>query len=342
MAELNGLPKCLSSVSDAMAAFMKIVGASKESLRKIILRGEYEEFSDEEQMHCTGRLAEMLDDYANELRTKYPDAGLVPSKFLVEEMRMLEESQGIWLPNFLPRVAFLTLLHEKVKRVSNSPVQFINKVWSYLETVVLRVFMMHSESYPQLQISVKRAVQGVMNKMRSLSVERVNEIVQTEKIADYTCNPEYRGTWSSLISQQNKFMEVVVCWERGETVEIEGYGDVNVKHLRKETALVVEQAFDMKMRVMAYWKIVVMRLVDNVALHLLFALKKLVNEKLEAGIIDDLVGPHLGDIERMLEESPAIMNKRTQLNSSIQLLREAKDALSSILDHIAAHTKMED
>ncbi|XP_031497987.2 dynamin-related protein 4C-like [Nymphaea colorata] len=157
MAELNELPKCLSTVSDAMAAFMKIVGASKESLRKIILRGEYEEFPDEEDMHCTGRLAKMLDEYANDLRTNYGDEGLLPSNFLVEEMRVLVESQGMCLPNFLPRVAFLGLLREKVRRVSNSPTHFINKVWSYLEAVVLRVFMMHSEAYPQLQISVKRA-----------------------------------------------------------------------------------------------------------------------------------------------------------------------------------------
>ncbi|XP_049935890.1 dynamin-related protein 4C-like [Nymphaea colorata] len=341
MAELNELPKCLSTVSDAMAAFMKIVGASKESLRKIILRGEYEEFPDAEDMHCTGRLAKMLDEYANDLRTKYPDEGLLQSNFLVEEMRVLVESQGMCLPNFLPRVAFLFLLREKVRRVSNSPTQFINKVWSYLETVVLRVFMMHSESYPQVQISVKRAAQSVMNKMRAFSVERVREMVETEKIADYTCNPLYRSTWSSFISRTDEFMDKVKFGQKGNTLEFEGCF-VDIKHLREKNHLLVEQAFDMKMRVVAYWKIVLMRLVDNVALHLLFALQKLVTEQLDAGIIDELVGPHLGGIERMLEESPAIVNKRSQLSRSIELLREAKDALSFIGDRIAAPTKEED
>ncbi|KAF3776135.1 hypothetical protein EJ110_NYTH46738 [Nymphaea thermarum] len=292
-------------------------------------------------MHCTGRLAKMLDEYANDLRTKYPDEGLLQSNFLVEEMRVLVESQGICLPNFLPRVAFLALLHEKVRRVSNSPTQFINKVWSYLETVVLRVFMMHSESYPQLQISVKRAVQTVMNKRRIFSVERVRKMVETEKIADYTCNPEYRSSWSTFIGTQNKFMEQVRCCLGSNTFQFEGHG-VDTEHLREKNSLLVEQAFDMKMRVAAYWKIVLMRLVDNVALHLLFALQKLVAEELDAGIIDDLVGPHLGGIERMLEESPVIVNKRTQLSRSIELLREAKDALSFIGGRIAAPTKEED
>ncbi|KAF3774066.1 putative dynamin-related protein 4A [Nymphaea thermarum] len=289
---------------------------------------DYEEFPDDEDMHCTGRLAKMLNEYANDLRTKYPDEGLLQSNLLVEEMRVLVESQGMCLPNFFPRVAFLALLHEKVRRISNSPTQFINKVWSYLETVVLRVFMMHSESYPQLQISVKRAAQNVMNKMRTLSVERVREMVETEKIADYTCNPEYRRKWSRLIRKDNKFMVYVMRRQKN-----------RYRHLGKENALLVEQAFDTKMKVVAYLKIVVMRLVDNVALHLLFSLQKLVTEEQDAGIIDDLVGPHLEGIERMLEESPAIVNKRTKLSCSIQLLREAKDALSSIVDRIAAPTE---
>ncbi|KAF3776134.1 Dynamin-related protein 4C [Nymphaea thermarum] len=346
MTELNDLPKCISTVYDAMAAFVNIISLYRPCMFSVLsslfcATGEYEEFPDDVDMHCAGWLAKMLEEYENDLRTKYPDAGLLQSNFLVEEMRVLVKSQGLRLPNFLPHAAFLALLREKVRLVSNLPTQFINKVWSYLETVVFRVFMMHSESYPQLQISVKRAAQSVMNKMRTFSVERVREMVETEKIADYTCNPEYASTWSSLISKQNEFMGLVKFRDRGNTFQFQGHG-VDMTHLREKNALLVEQAFDMKMRVVAYWKIVVMRLVDNVALHLLFALQKLVTEELDAGIIDDLVGPHFGSIERMLEESPAIVNKRIQLNRSIELLREAKDTLSSIEDRIAAPTQEED
>ncbi|KAF3774530.1 hypothetical protein EJ110_NYTH52914 [Nymphaea thermarum] len=251
-----------------MAAFKRIVGASKESLRKIILSDEYEEFPDKEDMHCAAQLAKMLDEFANELRRKYPDEVQLQSNFLVEEMRVLGELKPIRLPNFLPQGAFLSLLREKneyeefpdeedmhyaaqlakmldefandlrtkypdegllqfnflvevmcvlvelkpirlpnflpqgaflslqrekVRSVSDLPTQYINKVWSYLEAVVLRVFKMHSKSYPQLQISVKRACQSVMNKMRTLSLERLMEMVEIEKIVEYTCNPEYRS-----------------------------------------------------------------------------------------------------------------------------------------------------
>ncbi|KAF3774533.1 putative dynamin-related protein 4A [Nymphaea thermarum] len=76
MTELNKLPKCMSIIYNAMAALMEVVG-------------EYEDFPDEEEMHCRGRLAKMLDEYANDLRTKYPDEGLLQSNFLAEEMRVL-------------------------------------------------------------------------------------------------------------------------------------------------------------------------------------------------------------------------------------------------------------
>ncbi|KAF3774060.1 hypothetical protein EJ110_NYTH53985 [Nymphaea thermarum] len=142
---------------------------------------EYDEFLDEEDMRCAAQLAKMLDEFANELRRKYPDEVLLQSNFLVEEMRVLVELKPIRLPNFLPQGAFLSLLREKVRRVSDLPTQYINKVWSYLEAV----------------ISVKRAAQSVMNKIMTFSVDRLMEMVDIEKIAEYTCNPEYRFTWSA-------------------------------------------------------------------------------------------------------------------------------------------------
>uniref|UniRef100_A0A5K0WWN0 Uncharacterized protein n=1 Tax=Nymphaea colorata TaxID=210225 RepID=A0A5K0WWN0_9MAGN len=77
-------------------------------------------------------------------------------------------------------------------------------------------------------------------------------------------------------------MEQVKFWQRGDTFQIEGCGGL------------LEDRSD--------------RLIDNVALHLLFALQKLVTGEvdklvtgeLDAGITEDLVGPHLGGIERML------------------------------------------
>ncbi|KAL1291604.1 hypothetical protein HN51_060139 [Arachis hypogaea] len=55
LSELDKLPVNLTCVADAMTAFMHIIGLSKESLRKILLRREFDEYPDEKNMHCTAR-----------------------------------------------------------------------------------------------------------------------------------------------------------------------------------------------------------------------------------------------------------------------------------------------
>ncbi|KAB5563789.1 hypothetical protein DKX38_003843 [Salix brachista] len=65
--DLKRMPKTLSTVGEALTTFMGIVGSAKESLNKIIVRGEYDEYLDDQNMHCAARLAEMLNQYSGEL-----------------------------------------------------------------------------------------------------------------------------------------------------------------------------------------------------------------------------------------------------------------------------------
>jgi hypothetical protein len=91
------------------------------------------------------------------------------------------------------------------------------------------------------------------------------------------------------------------------------------------------------MRMTAYWKIVLRRLVDFMALHLQLCARNLVNKEMEEEIVQELVGRHDGAIERMLEESPAVAAKREKLNASIKLLRESNNVLGNIMDKIASN-----
>lgn len=159
VSELNKMPKTLSSTAEVLTAFMRIIGSAKESLRKILLRGEFDEYPDNERMHCTARLAEMLTKFSDELQ-KVSEKSKT-SNFLMDEIKVLEESKEIGLPNFLPRTAFLTILQGKVKSISGYPLQFIEDVWAYLEEVVLTVLMHHSDNYPQLQSSTRRAAHNL-------------------------------------------------------------------------------------------------------------------------------------------------------------------------------------
>ncbi|KAF2307385.1 hypothetical protein GH714_026785 [Hevea brasiliensis] len=217
------MPKTLSSPAEVMTAFMGIVGSAKESLKKILIRGEFDEYLDDHHMHCTARLVEMLNLYSNELHN-CPESD--PRRnFLMEEISVLEESRGIELPNFLPRTAFL-----------------------------MSVLMHHSENYFQLQLSTRRAGHNLISKMKEQSISWVTEMVEMEKMTDYTCSPDYMSEWNKLMEKQDTFRYTTLT-QGYSSAEIEGIGVVEVGDIRAYQN-VLHQAFDLKMRMTAYWKIV--------------------------------------------------------------------------------------
>ena len=61
ISELNRMPKTLSSVGEALTTFMGIVESAKESLNKINVKGEYDEYLDDKNMHCTARFVEIVE-----------------------------------------------------------------------------------------------------------------------------------------------------------------------------------------------------------------------------------------------------------------------------------------
>ncbi|KAK9110059.1 hypothetical protein Sjap_018119 [Stephania japonica] len=404
VSELNTLPRKLNNIAEAMEVFVKVIGSAKESLARLLLRGEYDEFLDDKTMHCPARIVELLDEYSQQLhyrssslpRGEYddktmhcppqilelpddlpqhcsayailPDEYSQPSPsqssslqrgeydeysqqlryksslaeeesskntlFLMEEIAVLEESSRLALPNFLPRPAFRTILKQKLKGVAQTPFEFTRKVWNYIEGVVIRILVGHSESYPQLQTSCRRAAYNLITKMRERSYSYVQEMVEMETIADYTSNPEYMNTWHDLMKYQEPLLQILNGNSFNTQLEIPGFDRMEVLHL-KVLSKKVEQAFDMKMRVTAYWKIVMLRLVDNLALHLLISMKNLVNEEMEAEIVKEFMGGNGGGLERLFEESTAVANKREKLNGSINLLKESKDVLAQVMDRIA-------
>ncbi|XP_050221538.1 dynamin-related protein 4C-like isoform X2 [Mercurialis annua] len=328
--ELSKMPQTMSSVSEAMAALMGIIGAAKDSLRKILLRGEFDEYPDDQNMHCSARLVEMLNQYSIELHNY--DENEFTSNFLVEEIRILEEGSGISLPNFLPHSAFREMLWRKVMAISNMPVGFVEKVWKYIEGVVASILKRHSENYHQLQYSTRRACQNIIAKMKERSINWVEQMVQMEKLTDYTCNFEYLKEWNLLMAHQQTFLDSM---QRNGSYKqtISGLGEVSAGDLRKHQP-VLKLAYDLKMRVIAYWKIVLWRLVDNTALHLQYCIQTLVNREMEKTIIEELIGNNGGSMERILEESPSAAGKREKLKSSIKVLKESKEVLSEIMDKI--------
>lgn len=323
--ELKGMPRKLLSVAEVMPAFTGIIGSSQESLRKILVRGEIDEYPYEEKLHCTARLVEMLDQFSTELH----NCSDHKRNFMMNEIKVLEETKGIELPNVLPHAAFLTILQQKVEAISKLPILFVEIVWDYIEEVVISVLNRHSKNYHQLQLFFGRVAHELVAKMKDRSIAWVTEIVQMEKETDYTCNPKYMKGWNKLMAQQHKVIEDIM--QRGYSpVNIEGFGYVDVRHLEVHEPI-LPKAFDLKMRVIAYWKVVLMRLVDNMALHLQLSIRNLVNEEMKTENFNELVGTAGGvAIEKLFVETPSVASKRERLNTSIKLLRESTEVLANI------------
>ncbi|KAK4493521.1 hypothetical protein RD792_000024 [Penstemon davidsonii] len=335
--DLNKLPKHISSIAEAMTTFMHVLGFAKESLKKILLQGEFNEYPNETAMHCTARLAEMINKYFVDLQSNGSDHQT--DKFLLEEIKVLEETKSVGLPNFLPKTTFVTLLRKKVKDISMIPFDFIKNVWNYIENIVVAVLIKHSDNYPQLLSSTKRAASNLIAKKKQQSVNWVNDIIEMEKLTDYTCNPDYTTSWNKLISCENEFMNTVnnqpprVTWK----INIEGLGLIDIAHLRGGKGL-LHEAFDVKMRITAYWNIVLRRMVDCMALHLAYSVEKLVNGEMEMEVINEVMGHQGNGLERMLGESPSVADKRQRLKNSIELLKEAKDVLANIIDRVVTNS----
>ncbi|KAL9239166.1 hypothetical protein vseg_013512 [Gypsophila vaccaria] len=258
----------------------------------------------------------------------------------MEEIRVLEESKGIGLPNFLPRSAFMTILQRQINGNSEIPVSVMADAWSYIEEVVVSVLLRHCENYPLLLSSTRRAANALIARMKDESIKHVGKIVGMEKIADYTYNPEYMLVWNQMMLRQTDFMSIVEQnadnVALGSGLNIEGLGKINVSHISMYKH-VAQQAYDLKVRMAAYWKIVPRRLVDSMALHLLLLIQNLVYEHLEAEIVKETMGPSGDGIKKLLDDSPSTATKRETLNKSIKLLKESKDVQSKIMDKTAVY-----
>ncbi|KAI7727201.1 hypothetical protein M8C21_033500 [Ambrosia artemisiifolia] len=335
--DLNKLPRVLKSEADAMATFIQISGSLKETLQKIIIQGEIDEYEDDKQMHCDARLAEMLDKLSKDLKASVKFC----ESFLVEEIQFLEEVNGIRLPHFIPHSVFLRLLKKKVNSVSDLPINFVNKVWDFLEIVCAKVLMDRCGNYPQLLPSMKKATQYVMSKMKAKFVERVTEMIEMEKITDYTCDPNFITSYNKLMSCRDTFQDSFVSINSvsgpsfgrspSYVFHVEFYGKIVTKHLTDVPEKTREQAFDLKMRMTAYWNIVLQRMVDSLALQLRFFIQKVVNKEMEMEIVNEVL-VHGGGIEKMLNEPPSVAKKRERLENSISLLQESKETMEQVMD----------
>jgi hypothetical protein len=183
----------------------------KECLNKIVIEGDFKQFQDDKQMHCTARLREMFESYYNDLR----NTGSIGGKFLAKETEMLEEAKGVGLPNFLSRPVFLNLLQRLVDQIMERSLELVFKVWEYMENVIMQVIDFYCHCYPQLQSDARRVVQDLVRKMKEECEIHVNKLIQMEKFVDFTLSPFYMETYGRLLtSKAHSWRDCVILLQK--------------------------------------------------------------------------------------------------------------------------------
>ncbi|XP_048616565.1 dynamin-related protein 4C-like isoform X1 [Brassica napus] len=100
-------------------------------------------------------------------------------------------------------------------------------------------------------------------------------------------------------------------------VSMTNYLDRSLDDLKLYHAHLLQKAFGMKMRIAAYWPIVLQRIIDSISMHLHLSVNYLVNSRFQTEIIAEMVDfGGGGRVERMLrgdEQEKEIMKSRIGL-----------------------------
>ncbi|KAJ9560799.1 hypothetical protein OSB04_005959 [Centaurea solstitialis] len=303
--ELAKLPRTLASVSDARGVLIEMVGSIKDTLQNLIIRGEYGEYEEDMKMH-------------GDARGKWDTATSVRASFRISPTAP-----------------------EKAKQHFGIAMSFINEVWGCLETICIKVFEDRCKHYRQLLPALKASAQRVLEETKEKFKERAAEMIEMEQGTDYTCDPNHATCLQKLLENRDMFVNAIQTRkssinmpsevQKPLEINIEGYGSIDIKHLVCIDESLREQAFDMKMRITAYWEVVVNRMVGWAALQLRFMIRKMVIKELPREISKEMMAND-AQVEKMIAEPPSVAAEREALQRSIKLLQESKEVLQNAIE----------
>ncbi|GJS81829.1 hypothetical protein Tco_0748370 [Tanacetum coccineum] len=118
-------------------------------------------------------------------------------------------------------------------------------------------------------------------------MERVAEMIEMETSIYYTCDPRFMPSWSILMANHAQFLKAFR--NSSKLINILGYGMVSVEHLYALSPIIPDEAFDLKMKLTSYWKVVSKRLVDCLTLELFYRIRLMVDNEIEHEIFNEVV-----------------------------------------------------
>ncbi|KAM5569151.1 dynamin-related protein 4C [Rosa sericea] len=335
LSELNFLPASISSVDEAVATFMQLVALSKESLIKILVRGEFDEYPDDKSMHGTANLAEMLNQFKDErswLHSSFFRRDL-KSNFLQSEINYCMFTQQVGKASGLAAKLAADLTADLAAGEHHHDSWFLGMFWYYVIMQVTRsVLMTYLSRYVHLCIHVESLVYNLLDKMIQRSYQWTHENYYTVNVNEEKTE-EFFSEDTRLMSECNEFIHGVLDDpEKPSTIIVDGIGEIVVEGLRSYSRDLLSEAFSVRMQSIAFRKIHIETFVEGMASHLQSSVANLLDTYMDLEMFDMqiLKRPHFAHLfEDMLENYPLA---RKGLEKRINMLKKAKEICEGIMD----------
>jgi hypothetical protein len=155
-AELDQMPPNLHNVGDAVRAFFQIVKRVCTSLEKILVRGESGEYPDDRFFHGTACIAEMLNRYGKKLSAQCP-RHKDELCFLWRICAFLRRQRASISPTFCQDRRSMSCSRTRWRLLTKVQQDLVKDVWEYVEDLVQKIMLQHSENFAQVQSSCRSA-----------------------------------------------------------------------------------------------------------------------------------------------------------------------------------------
>ncbi|MFS7953959.1 putative dynamin central domain, Dynamin superfamily [Helianthus anomalus] len=103
--ELEKLPVISNNDVELTGSIMRMCGSLKEELKKILIDGELPEY-EYDNVNFVAHMSDMINKFVEEVQSSHMFS---KEGFLLEEIKAIKETHGLWQPDFLLSKAFSEL-----------------------------------------------------------------------------------------------------------------------------------------------------------------------------------------------------------------------------------------
>ncbi|KAJ7294545.1 hypothetical protein O6H91_Y251600 [Diphasiastrum complanatum] len=322
--ELDSLPTGFQDNAEARVLFFKIHNEQFKAIDELVREGKLDKFLEDNHMHYTARLHEMFQNFGDDLRKT--GKMFLDQTSLEDIVELLSEHKGVSLPNFLPHAVLHQLVKNEINKISAICYKLVKDSYAYASEVVMAVNRLFFEGYKHMSAFFRGQAIDSLRKSEKESTDFVARMLKKEREIIFTTNDYYLDTLDKIrFSLENAKRSS----NYNTTVEIDKEKTLRLNELHGKSQD-YHEAWRMKASVAAYWKVLQKRLADEIPLEIRFALQTTITQVINEQIARKVWSGNV-ELKDLMQQDPAIVQKRARLEHSIDTLESSLSLLSSLL-----------